>query len=184
MKKLKVLVYLCIIILIVFALSNIDVSNLKSQTLQKIYPKKYSKIINIYSYEYDVDSDLIYAIVKVESNFNEQAESASGAIGLMQIMETTAEEVAEKINLQKHDLYNPEHNIQIGVAYFSTLIERYNNINLAIVAYNAGMGNVDTWLEKGIIKRDGSNIENVPFKESNNYVRKVLKTYEIYKEIY
>jgi len=184
MKKLKLLIFLTIIILVVFTLNKINISDLKNQALQNLYPKKYSKIINKYSYEYVVDPDLIYAIVKVESNFDEKAESTSGAIGLMQIMETTANEVAERIDLKKHDLYNSEHNIEIGIAYFSVLIEKYNNINLAIVAYNAGMGNVDMWIQEGKIKKDGTDVENVPFKESNNYVRKVLKTYEIYKDIY
>ena len=58
------------------------------------------------------------------------------------------------------------------------------NIGIALAAYNAGMGRVDNWISKGIIKSDGSDLENIPFKETNMYVRKVLNTYENYKNIY
>lgn len=132
--------------------------------------------------KYNIDSLLIYSIIKAESNFNSNAESNSSAIGLMQLMENTAQEIEEDITKEK--LYNAETNIKIGVEYFSKLLEHYDNINLAIVAYNAGMGNVDKWIEQGIILEDGSNIENVPFKETNIYARKVLRDYEIYKKLY
>ena len=51
-------------------------------------------------------------------------------------------------------------------------------------AYNAGMGNVEKWIESGIIKKDGSDIENIPFKETNHYVRKILRDYQIYQDLY
>ena len=59
-----------------------------------------------------------------------------------------------------------------------------SNIELALTAYNAGSGNVDTWVENGTLMADGSNIENIPYKETNNYVRKILRDYEIYKKLY
>ena len=58
-----------------------------------------------------------------------------------------------------------------------------NNI-LALTAYNAGMGNVDNWIKNGIIKSDGSDIENIPYKETNNYVRKILRDYKFYTQLY
>lgn len=65
------------------------------------------------------------------------------------------------------------------------LLNRYNkNYILAIAAYNAGIGNVDKWLEQGIISSDASNIENIPFKETNMYVRKILRDYKIYERLY
>lgn len=61
----------------------------------------------------------------------------------------------------------------------------YNdNTNLAIIAYNAGITNVNRWIIEETIRPDGSDIENVPFKETNNYIRKILRDYEIYKKIY
>ena len=65
------------------------------------------------------------------------------------------------------------------------LLEKYNyQIGIALAAYNAGMGNVNTWIERGIIKEDGSDLENIPYKETNMYVRKILNYYKIYKELY
>lgn len=83
------------------------------------------------------------------------------------------------------DLFNEEMNIEFGTRYFVKLIKYYNgNYNLAISAYNAGIGNVAKWIKEGIIKADGSDIENIPFSETNNYVRKILKNYRVYKQLY
>ena len=91
----------------------------------------------------------------------------------------------KKYGIEEVDLKNPEKNIQIGVKYFQKLVSYYNgNYYLAITAYNAGIGTVSRWIENGIIKKDGSNIEKVPYKETNNYVRKVLKNYKVYGELY
>lgn len=86
--------------------------------------------------------------------------------------------------IEKIDLKNPETNIQIGTKYFTKLVNYYGgNYYLAITAYNAGIGTVARWIEEGIINEEGSNIEKIPYKETNNYVRKVLKNYKVYKEI-
>ena len=63
-------------------------------------------------------------------------------------------------------------------------ISKYKNIEVAVAAYNAGIGTVDNWIEKEIIKSDGSDIENIPYKETNNYVRKILRNYKIYQDLY
>ncbi len=104
----------------------------------------------------------------------------------MQLMYSTAEEVAQKIDVEltESNIYEPDININIGTKYISILIQKYGNINLALAAYNAGSGNVDNWVNEGTLKKDGTNIENIPYLETNNYVRKILRDYEIYKEIY
>ena len=102
-------------------------------------------------------------------------------------MNETAEEVAqnESIEFVSNDsLYNPEINIQIGVTYFANLLEIFGNVAIALAAYNAGMGTVQSWIDDGIIKADGSDIENIPYKDTNMYVRKILNDYEIYKKLY
>ena len=89
------------------------------------------------------------------------------------------------MEIEELDLKSADINIELGTKYFSTLLKYYGgNYNLAIAAYNAGIGTVTKWIEKGIIKKDGSDIENIPYKETNNYVRKILKNYSIYKELY
>ena len=64
------------------------------------------------------------------------------------------------------------------------LIQKYEVTELALAAYNAGSGNVDKWIDSGTLKSDGSDIENIPYKETNMYVRKILRDYKIYKELY
>ena len=124
-------------------------------------------------------------MIKAESGFKHDAISNKEAIGLMQLMEGTAYEVAKEIGqeITKQDLINAETNIKLGTKYISNLLNKYRNIELAITAYNAGIGNVDTWIQEGILQKDGANIENIPFKETNNYVRKILRDYKIYKQL-
>lgn len=160
---------------------------LKIKILPRLYQKKYIEYVEKYSQEYGLDSLLVYSIIKAESNFNENATSNSNAIGLMQVMLSTAQEIGVKLAIQEiteEELYNPEVNIQIGITYLKILLEKYENYNLAIIAYNAGMGNVDKWLEEGIINENGENIENIPFPETKNYVKKIKQNYKIYQEIY
>lgn len=90
-----------------------------------------------------------------------------------------------KYGLEYDELQDVETNIEIGTKYFTKLIKYYDgNYYLAIAAYNAGIGTVAKWIEQGIIKEDGSDIENIPYKETNTYVRKILKNYKVYKELY
>ena len=122
-------------------------------------------------------------------NNPENAKSNKNAIGLMQLMEDTAKDTMKKVDLQIHDdeieekLQDIDININLGTKYLSILIEKYENIEIAITAYNAGIGTVDNWIQKGIIKADGSDIENIPYKETNNYVRKILRDYKIYANL-
>ena len=154
--------------------------------LTKVYKLEYTEYVKKYANEYNVDEYLIYAIIKAESNFEPNAESHRGAKGLMQLMYSTAEDISKRIGIElnEENILEPDININIGTKYISMLIQKYNNTNLALAAYNAGSGNVDGWIEKGTLKSDGSDIENVPFTETNNYVRKILRDYEIYKNIY
>ena len=184
-RLLKFIITLLILASIIFIL--FKVIKIDDIIMKKLYPLKYSEYVEKYAKEYNIDKYMVYAIIKAESNFNENAKSSSDAIGLMQIMEITAIETARKMDLEvtEEDLFKPDLNINIGLKYFTYLLNQYdNNYPLAIIAYNAGMGNVDAWIKDGTIKEDGTDIENVPFKETNNYIRKILRDYEIYKELY
>ena len=184
-RLLKILIALLILASIIFIL--FKVIKIDDIIMKKIYPLKYSEYVEKYAEEYNIDKYMVYAIIKAESNFDENAKSSSNAIGLMQIMETTAIETAKKMKLEitEEDLFEPDLNINIGLKYFTYLLNQYdNNYPIAIIAYNAGIGNVDSWIKNGTIKADGTDLENVPFKETNNYVRKILRDYEIYKTLY
>jgi len=184
-KAIKILSIFLISIL--FCIGIYKIFNIEEKILNHLYPVKYEEYVYKYSDELDIDPMLTFAIIKTESNFEERVVSGSGAIGLMQLMESTAKEQAEKLNIEysKEILYNSEINLKIGLNYFNTLLDYYNqNYILAFTAYNAGLGNVQKWIDEGIIKEDGSDIENIPFKETNMYVRKIIKNYEIYKKLY
>ncbi len=187
LKILKSKILIAISILLIFI---IFIIAYKEKILKIIYPKTYSEIVTTYAEKYGVDSNLIFAVIKAESNFEENAVSSKSAIGLMQIVENTALDVARKNNIEikqeniKEELLNVDNNINIGTKYLETLLKKYNNLEVALAAYNAGIGTVDNWINKGIINKDGSDIEKIPYKETNNYVRKILRDYKIYKEIY
>ena len=185
MKNKKILVCgLIILILIVFLIV------FKDKIQRIFYPKSYEEFVSIYSDEYGVDENLVFAVIKAESNFKEDAVSHKDALGLMQIMKETAEDVARKYNIEidfnnsEKEILNVQNNIKIGTKYLAVLLEKYKNKEVAVAAYNAGIGTVDNWIEKGIIKSDGSDIENIPYKETNNYVRKILRNYKIYQDLY
>ena len=188
LSKKKNFILLIVIVIILLMVLFAKVFNVKTLVLRKIYSKKYSEYVEKYSKEYDVDPLLIFSIIKAESNFDKEAKSSSGAKGLMQLMEATATEIANKIDeplVEKESLLEPEKNIMIGTKYYSELLKMYDgNMLLALTAYNAGIGNVNDWLEKGIIKKDGSDIENIPYKETNMYVRKIINNYRMYQNIY
>ncbi len=179
-KALIIILVIIILLIIIFR-----VFDLYTVILKRFYPDKYSEYVYKYAEEYSVESDWIFALIKTESNFNPNIISPSGAIGLMQLMEQTAKEEAEDMEITDIDLQNPEINIMLGTKYFSKLVKYYNNsYYLAMAAYNAGIGRVEKWIDSGVIKKDGSDIENIPYRETNNYVRKMLKNYKMYKELY
>ena len=187
MKKIKILGIL-VTMLIVLYIILFKMCNIQDKIYKYFYPIKYEEYVYKYAEEYDVDPLIIFSIIKAESGFDSQIVSKKGAIGLMQLMETTAEEIAEDLEVEYkkgETLYNPEMNIKLGVNYYAQLLKIYDNDNsLALAAYNAGIGNVDNWIKNEVIQDDGSDIENIPFNETNNYVRKTLRNYEIYKDLY
>mgnify|MGYP004599763549 FL=1 len=178
MKK-KILI-ICIFIIFIFAIFKII--NIKQIIIRRIYPTKYEDYVYKYSEENNIDPYLTFAIIKAESNFNKDSRSKSNAKGLMQLMDATAEEIAKKLNMPEEiNLFDAEINIRLGTNYIATLLKYYNNnLYLALSAYNAGIGNVNKWIENGTIQKDGSDIENIPFKETENYVRKIQRDYKIY----
>ena len=175
-----------IIIVITFIIAIIKVPN---QIQKLIYKKEYTEYVEKYAESYNVDPNLVYAVIKAESNFNSNAKSSKDAIGLMQLVESTAKDICKKVDINltddelKEKLLDPDININLGTKYLSVLMEKYQNVEVAVTAYNAGIGTVDNWIEKGIIKADGSDVENIPYKETNNYVRKILRDYKIYTNL-
>lgn len=120
--KRKTIMILIIIILGVVLFTTFYVYPL---VLKGFYPNKYSEFVKEYSKKYDIEEEWIYALIKAESNFKKDSISQSGAIGLMQLMESTAKEVSKEIGIDELDLKNAEINIELGTKYFANLIKYY-----------------------------------------------------------
>jgi soluble lytic murein transglycosylase len=156
--------------------------------LKLAYPLEHKEEIIKYAQLHSIDPPLLAALIKTESNFKEEAESSKGAKGLMQITPSTGEWIAKTIGLESFEesmLYDPETNIMLGSWYVEHLAEYYNgNFELVFAAYNGGRGNVDKWLKDKNLSSDGRTLAEIPFPETDNFVKKVKKHYYIYRHIY
>lgn len=153
---------------------------------KKAYPIKYFNYIEENSKKYNVEEDLILAIIKSESNFRQDVESKVGAIGLMQIMPKTFNWLKTH-NISALDidhLKNPKTNINYGTYFISLLKKRYNSIKEALCAYNAGIGTVDKWLKDKRYSFDGKTLKKIPYPDTAIYVKNVLENKKIYKNLY
>ncbi len=146
------------------------------------YPLNYyDTIVNSKGFE---DSLVILSILREESHFNPQIRSAVGAVGLMQLMPATANELAAKHSLS-NNLYDPVTNIRLGCLHFEDIKNTLYNENIyAVLAYNCGHNCVLNWLQTLKYKDIDDFVEKVPYLETQSYVKKVLRSYWIYSNIY
>lgn len=153
-----------------------------------IFPLPYRQMIFGEAASAGLDACLVAAIVKTESNFSPGAVSVKGARGLMQIMPETGKWVAGKKGLQGYDpdlLFNPEYNVKIGVWYVAELYREYRGDTvLVLAAYNAGHGNVERWLEQHSWTGERESIDQIPFPETRQFIRKVLFYQQVYRYLY
>lgn len=182
-KDMKVIITITIILSILILgilLSNVVIK-------KYIYPIKHIDLIKENCDKYNIDPYLILAVIKAESNFNEKASSRKDAKGLMQLLDSTSEYVNGKYDkISNVDLLDPEDNIRLGIQYIDLLQDSFNNdLNLVVIAYNAGEGNVRNWIKSGIIDPDKKeSYANIPYPETKTYYNKIIKNYTVYKQIY
>ena len=155
------------------------------------YPLEYANWIADNAKANSVDPLLVHALIREESRYNADAISRSKAIGLMQLMPFTALGVAKRLGSplsSPNEAFAPQTNIKLGTNYLAYTIKRFNgNELLAVASYNGGPNAVTTWFNQH--KLSGSSdfdvfVENIPFRETRDYVRKVFGSYWTYEEIY
>jgi soluble lytic murein transglycosylase len=142
------------------------------------HPLDYEEIVLGHAAHYHLDPALLAAVIYQESRFRSDARSDSGAIGLMQLLPSTAQGIADHTGGSRYtpsDLYNPEINVRYGAWYLHHLMQKYGNEKLALAAYNAGQENVDRWLAGG---------EGIAFPETRAYVKSVEHLKLLYRRIY
>ena len=156
--------------------------------MKRMYPLKYSEIISQEAEKDGLDPALVFSVVKAESGFDPDAKSSAGAIGLMQLTPDTFEWLqslqTQDTSYQEEDLYTPEINIRYGCGFLALLIEKYGSVRTALCAYNAGIGTVNGWLKDPEVSRDGTNLDTIPYGETEKYVDTVLDNYRNYQKIY
>lgn len=142
-------------------------------------PKKYDDIIDKYSTEYNVDRSLVKAVIFKESRFKETAVSLKGAIGLMQLMPSTALWLMNKLKIEDYKIESADNNIRLGTYYLSYLMNLMDSDEEhALLAYNAGPENAKRWVNsEGYSKEDMDNY--VDFNETRKYVREIKLTKNI-----
>jgi len=153
-----------------------------------IYPVYYLENINHNAGLNELDPVIVLSLMKEESYFNTFALSYSNARGLMQILPGTANDIARWKKLGSYSgvqLFDPDVNIKLGTAYLSHVRGYlYNNMLFAVAAYNGGPGAVERWINANPQKDADEFVENIPYEQTNTYVKKVYKSYWNYKRIY
>ena len=153
--------------------------------LALLYPIKHEDLILLNAEKYNLQPELVASVINVESGFNENSVSDDGAIGLMQLMPTTAVEIANLLgynSFKVNDLFKPDVNIEFGCYYLRYLTNKYNgNTNNVLAGYNAGFNNVNSWLINTEYSADGYTIDTTPYTETNNFINRVNNGLRVYK---
>lgn len=174
-------VKICLTLTLILAICAI-LSILIAAFFSSSYPLKYKSEIEILASKYDVSPALVSATINVESAFKNDAVSKKGAVGLMQIMPSTAADLAARLNIKSEDvdLKDPIQNIELGTFYLSRLIKQFGSLDLAVCAYNAGPATVKSWLQNENFSADGQTLDEIPYPETRNYLNKIKKNLRYY----
>ncbi len=155
--------------------------------LEILFPRPMEPIVRAEAAANGIDPLLIYALIKQESAFREDAESRTGAVGLMQLMPDTAKLAARELNEPSYDrsvLAVGPRNIKFGAHYLGSLVKHYSgNIILALAAYNAGTNHVDAWIARWKELPPEAFIEFIPFEETRNYVKAISRNFSFYAKM-
>ena len=172
-------------VVIAICLGFLSICYLYGRVLRKyVYPLHYQKEIVEGAKKNGLDVALIFAVVKTESGFDQRAVSNKGAVGLMQIMPSTAEFIARKKGVEEYDLYDANTNVSFGCYYIKYLFSRFEDKWTALCAYNAGEGKVRGWLANREYSTDSKTLNKIPYRETQEYIKKIQKSFTKYRKLY
>jgi soluble lytic murein transglycosylase len=154
---------------------------------QVVFPLDYWPLLQKYSAARGLDPYLVAALVAQESTFDPVIRSSANAVGLMQVLPSTGRQFARRLKLPRYSaarLTDPETNIRLGTAIFAESLKKFGGVHFALAAYNAGDHRVTAWQrERGDLPQDVF-IDDIPFPETQNYVKRILGTAEDYRRLY
>jgi peptidoglycan lytic transglycosylase len=157
------------------------------ELLQVIFPLTYWDLIRKHSTARGLDPYLVAALIAQESTFDPKARSIANAWGLMQIVPSTGRRLARSLGVRRFStstLTNPETNIRLGTLYFSRLVQQFGGTYYALASYNAGESRVVRWKAERPGLDEDEFIDDIPFPETQNYVKRILGTAEDYRALY
>lgn len=162
---------------------------LTSPRLARLFhPLHYRDEIGSAAAEQGLDPFLIAAVIRTESSFRKEAVSSEGARGLMQLLPSTAEWLAEQngeSDFHPDKLFEPGYNIAAGSRYLAELLRQFDgNEVAALAAYNGGRGRVQRWLDEKVWDGSEADLAQIPFSETRAFVERVLKNYRTYRKLY
>jgi len=175
MKKLYFVISVCVLIIVVLI-----------SIIFLLFPRKNQNLIRIYSEKYSLTEVMVASVINIESRYDKNSVSDAGAIGMMQLLPSTAMDCADRLDIEitEDDLYDEKINIELGCFYLSYLLNLFEgNITNSLCAYNWGLGNVKNWMELGNVDESGT-IINVPVPETNNYLKKYKINSFVYENLY
>ncbi|MGP1587985.1 MAG: flagellar assembly lytic transglycosylase [Treponemataceae bacterium] len=156
-----------------------------AELLKLFYPRFFYSEIKKYSKEYNIEESLLLGLIRSESFFDKNVHSAAGAVGLCQLMPSTAADIGRKLKKMDFDLSDPKTNIHFGTFYLSELIRRLDgSVMSALISYNSGISRVRSWHKKYAGVPIDIFIEMLPYEESRDYGKKIFTASMIYEYLY
>jgi soluble lytic murein transglycosylase len=161
--------------------------HLPPEVLRIIFPLDFWPLITKYAKAHDLDPFLLAALMAQESTFTPEIRSAANAYGLMQVIPETGRTVARQLGIRRFStsmLTVPETNVRIGTKYFKDMVDRFGGVHYALAGYNAGPHRVIAWRQEAPGLTQDEFIDNIPFAETQAYVKRILGTAEDYRRLY
>jgi soluble lytic murein transglycosylase len=164
-----------------------DGHRLPNHVQKVLFPVNYWPLIRRHATERGLDPYLIAALVAQESTFDADVRSPANAWGLMQVVPATGKQLARSLKIKRFttkSLTNPDINVRLGTLYFQRLVKQFGGAHYALASYNAGENRVERWINERPPLPQDEFIDDIPYPETQNYVKRILGTAEDYRRLY